>query len=87
LKDIITSIKATKTIRFPNQNENKGCLIPNPDNETRKTRTQHVQNKIQKDFIAKKEYNMTMTKKIPKTIVEQTKSNGEFYIYLYLFGT
>ncbi len=59
----------------------KAGLIPNPNYETKKTRkkTKHAPNKIQQDFITRK--NKTKQgydkKQIPKTGVEQIKGNGE----------
>ncbi len=68
---------------------NKGSLVPNPNHETRKTRirTQQLETKIQQDFIVKINKTRLWQENIPKTDVEQTKSNEEFYLYLYLLGT
>jgi hypothetical protein len=38
-------------------------LLLNSDFETKKTRTRHVQNKIQQDFIAKNKQNKALIKK------------------------
>jgi hypothetical protein len=37
-------------------------LISNSDYEIKKTRTRHVQNKIQQNFIAKKKQNKALTR-------------------------
>jgi hypothetical protein len=42
--------------------------------------------RIQQDFIASMKQKHAMTKKKPKFDVEQTKSNGEFYLCLYPLG-
>lgn len=44
--------------------------------------------KSNKNYTTKKEQNKVMIKKNrPKINVEQTKGNGEFYLYLYLLNT
>jgi hypothetical protein len=50
----------------------RACLVPNPDHETRKTRTRiwHMWTRIQQDFITKKKQNKAMTRNIPKIGVE-----------------
>jgi hypothetical protein len=68
----------------------KASLIPNPDYETRKTKTKtQVQDKNSTWFYYKNEIKVDQDcdKKHAKTGVEQTKSNGEFYLYLYPLGT
>jgi len=44
---------------------------------------------IQQDFIVRKKEkeNKVMQENVPKTSVEQTKGNVEFYFYLYPLGT
>jgi hypothetical protein len=46
-----------------------------------------LETKIQQDFIVKINKTRLWQENIPKTDVEQTKSNEEFYLYLYLLGT
>jgi hypothetical protein len=47
-----------------------------------------MQNKDPTKFYFKEEIKQGHDKKnIPKTSVEQTKSNGEFFFYLYQLGT
>jgi ATP adenylyltransferase/5',5'''-P-1,P-4-tetraphosphate phosphorylase II len=86
LKDTITNIKTTKIIGFPNQNENKGCLIPNPNNEIKKTRTRHVQNKNPKRYYCKEGIEYDYDKKTyPKLLLNKLKVMGNStFIYTYM---
>jgi hypothetical protein len=59
-------------------------LVPNLDCETKeiRKRTWHMQNKNLTRFYYKEEE----TKNISKIGVEHIRSNGEFYLYLYLLS-
>jgi hypothetical protein len=85
---IVTSIKIIKTTILTKIKVKVG-LVPNPNHETRQTRTRtwQVQTKIQQKFIPKQKQNKVMIKNMSKTGVEQTKGNRDFYLYLYPLGT
>jgi hypothetical protein len=54
----------------------QACLIPNPDHEPRKTKTQLVQNKNPTIFYCKNEtrnMNKVVTKKNPKLVLNKLK--------------
>jgi hypothetical protein len=64
---IVMGMKMIKIVRFLIKMKTKVGLILNLDYETKKTRTQHVQNKIQPDFIAKKKPNKVLTRECTQT--------------------
>jgi hypothetical protein len=68
---------------FLTKTKTRARLIINPNHETRKTTTQHMQNKNSTRFY----YNKAMTRKRTQIGVEQSKGEGEFYLYLYLLDT
>jgi hypothetical protein len=71
---------------FLPKTKTKASLVPNWNHEIKKkkTRTQHVQTIIQQNLIAKRNKIRMWQENVPKTDVEHTKGNGEFYLYLYL---
>ncbi len=87
-------MKTTKLMGFPKpkRKRKKVGLIPNFNREIRKTRTRtwNVQNKNSIRFYCK---NKTRTKQIydkkkySKTNVEQIKSSGESFFYLFPLNT
>jgi hypothetical protein len=72
-------MKITKSTFFSSQYDNKGMFSYETRSwkKKKKKKKKHdtCKTKIQQDFVAREKQNKVITKKIPKTNVEQTKSN------------
>jgi hypothetical protein len=80
--NFVMGMKTTKFTKFLNQKNTKACLIPNLDHDIRKKNTTRVKQKSNKILLQRKKKTRLCQDNIPKTNVEQTKGDGEFYFYL-----
>jgi hypothetical protein len=87
---LVMSMNTTKTIRFFNQNYNKGKLSSKSRSWNKENKNKNTTNENKnptKHYCKKKILTRLWQENIPKISVQQTKNNEEFYFYLYPLGT